>query len=161
MEARYLPIRIYVRYRDAKGHIASAYIHVAATTPYAQSFPYANDWADACIPVSGAEVIGHDIVANTKAMATPAPGPGSQAHRQGVLLFGTTEPEDRYIVEIPSIKEELLETTGEYAGVKIDITQPSVQALVDLLIDGNGTLAPIGMAGHDLTTLITAYQRRL
>jgi hypothetical protein len=111
--------------------------------------------------VSGAEVLGYDIVANARSLYANAPGSDSQAHRQGVLLFGTTEPEDRYLVEIPSIKESLLETTGAYAGVKIDVTTPEVQSLVDMLIAGDGTLTPIGITGNDLTTLITAYQRRL
>lgn len=161
MDWRAQPIHIYVHCRDGKGRIASPSIRLGIMLPYAQAEPFAVAWADAMAGASGAEILGFDIVSQVKGLGMDGAAATSDCTRQGVLLFGTTEAEDRYLLEIPSIKQDLLEATGEYAGVKIDITKPAIQNLISLMLDGAGGVSPIGLTGNDLTSLITAYQRRL
>jgi hypothetical protein len=110
---------------------------------------------------SGAEVIGFDIQFQARYLRPPAPAPTSDAFRQGILLCGTTVAEDRYVFEIASLRTDLLLATGEYAGVKIDQTKPEIQTILNLLLTGDGTVAPVGLTGNDLDHIREAYMRRL
>jgi hypothetical protein len=161
MEWRYLPLKIYVHYQDGKGRVVSPYIRLVTNTTYAPAQTFAAAWADACAGASGAQILGFDIVAEATTLFAGLPAATSDAYRQGVLLFGTTVPGDRCLLEIPSMRADLLLATGEYAGVKIDQTKPEIQALVSMLLNGNGTVTPTGLTGNDLDHLIEAYVRRL
>jgi hypothetical protein len=161
MAWKYRPIRVYFKFRDGKETIASCYVHLleVETLPLAHS--YAAALADAMAGGSGAEVIGFDIQFQARYLRPPAPASTSDAFRQGILLCGTTVAEDRYLFEIASLRTDLLLTTGEYAGEKIDQTKPEIQALVNLLLTGDGTVAPTGLTGNDLDHIREAYMRRL
>jgi hypothetical protein len=161
MAWRYQPIKIYVNLQDGKGSIASAYIRVPIDADFASAQAFAASYANACADASLAEITGVQIVADAKRALPSAPTGTSDVFRQGVILFGTTVAEDRYLFEIPSLRTDLLLTTGEYAGVKIDQTRPEIQTILNLLLNGDGTVTPTGLTGYDLDHIREAYVRRL
>jgi hypothetical protein len=95
--------------------------------------------------------------------------PASNAKRQSVLLF-ETEAGQIYTVAIPGLISTKLLTVGPYAGVQLDQSDSAIGALVELLVNGNGTVRPVApwnttdggasewdWAGVPLRRLITAY----
>jgi hypothetical protein len=57
------------------------------------------------------------------------------------------------MLDIGCIKDSLIPIPPD-----IDTTNPAVQALVDLVITGDGTIQPCDLEKNDITALDTAYQ---
>jgi len=153
------PIRVIVTFRDAKETDSSTYTRVLSSVSFTDAGAFAEAYATALESVSDAQVTGIQIEAQRIQGGFTQPPESSNALRIGALLFGTTDPDERYVLEIPSLRPELLYQTGPYAGVQIDLAQTAIQALATAIIDGDGIVSPMGVTGNDITSIVTGFLR--
>jgi hypothetical protein len=107
-------------------------------------------------PLTDAEIVGATIT--YQYFATNAlPAVAGNYNRHAAIFILSDATGDGFIVEIPAFKPAKLETSGQWAGIQVNQADPDVAALVNLLVNGNGTVSPVTHALNDLTTLDTAY----
>jgi hypothetical protein len=155
----YRPTKVLVRFQDAKGNISGTAVRLLAGVSFDVAGAFAETWADALEPASDAKIIELQIIAETAPAYSGRPGAASDCTRVGTLIFGTADPDERFVLEIPSLKTDLLLTSGPYAGVAIDLTASAIADLAALIIAGDGTVSPTGLTGNDLTNVITGLLR--
>jgi hypothetical protein len=68
---------------------------------------------------------------------------GSNAKRRSILIFETEESGQLYVVSIPGLVYAGLMQVGPYAQIQIDPSDTAIAALVNLLINGDGTVRPV------------------
>lgn len=117
---------------------------------------FMSSWRGLVESLSDAVCLDSDLLVRWKETTEPAAGVSSSVLRQGVLIFSTPTP-DLATIRIPSIDQALLETSGPYAGIAIDQTQPAVIALVNALTSGAAGVEPCDPFVLDLVALSTAY----
>lgn len=156
----YRPIRVVVTFQDAKGSESSTYTRLLSGTSLDLAGAFAEAYADALELASDAQVTGVQIIAETVYSGYTKPPDSSNVFRTGTLLFTTTNPDERLILEIPSLRLDLLQTIGAYAGIQIDISHATIQALRTAIVDGIGPVAPTGITGNDITGLLLGFLRQ-
>jgi hypothetical protein len=155
----YQPVKILVTFLDAKETPSSTYIWLPVGVSFETGGSFGEGYASALEPASGAKITGLQIIGNTAAAFSGRPPSTSDGSRVGTLIFGTADPDERWILEIPSLRQDLLLTSGPYAGIAIDLTLPAITAIADLIIAGDGTVSPTGLTGNDLSSVITGLLR--
>jgi hypothetical protein len=154
MGSIHLPIKVIVGFRDAKETESSTYIHLLPTVSLADALAFGEVYASALELASDAQIIGIQIVAEVVSDSYNHPPSSSDIYRVGTLIFGTTTPDERWILEIPSLRTDLLITSGPYAGIQIDLTLPGAAAVATAIIAGDGTVMPTGLTGNDISNII-------
>jgi len=82
--------------------------------------------------------------------AAGLPDAGSDCTKVAIFVF-TTDIEGEYAeIEVPAIKDEYIVSTGDTAGLEVDITHPSVIAFVDALTSG----VWVSLFGYDIFELV-------
>lgn len=139
--------------RDASGSTASvdAWIRAGSTAAAAQAG--ADVLAARVGALSHAVVFRYSIVYRNVEAPRPEPAFGSQVARAGVFVFAGALPDTYAVISVPSIRPEVLLTTGPGAGVLIDPAHPDVIGFVDQVVTGLWC-NPFGV---DLVALEAAY----
>jgi hypothetical protein len=150
----HLPIKVVVTFRDAKETESSTYIHLLPAVSFADAFTFGEAYASALELASDAQVTGIQIIAESVSDSFNRPPLSSDVYRVGTLIFGTTTPDERWILSIPSLRTETLFSSGPYAGIQIDLTLPSVDTLATAIIDGYSPVTPTGLTGNDISSVI-------
>ena len=139
--------------RDASGSTASvdAWIRAGSAATAAQAG--ADVLAARVGALSHAVVYRYSLVYRSVADPRADPASTSQAARAGVFVFSGSEPNTYAVISVPSIRPEVLLTTGPGAGVLIDPAHPDVSGFVDQVVTGLWC-NPFGV---DLVALEAAY----
>lgn len=75
-----------------------------------------------------------------KVETAPNPLP-AELNRVGVMIFGADNG-DRYVASLPAIRLDQVESTGPYAGVRLDQATPELTAFTAALVDGLASVQP-------------------
>lgn len=153
------PIRITMHYRDHSGRVSDGRANVAYGSARSEIEPFALALAQAAEPLTDCEIIGATITLPLRPEYSPPALPDSNNSRAGVFIFESVIEGDRFVLPIPSIKTAKLITTGVWAGINIDQADTEISTLVDLLLVGDGTLAPQSYAQNDLFRVTAAYRQ--
>jgi hypothetical protein len=121
--------------------------------------PFALALAQAAESLSDCEIIGVTVTLPLRPEYSPPALPDSDTSRSGVFIFESVTEGDRFVLPIPSIKTDKLLNTGSWAGIGIDTDDPDVAALIDLIVNGDGTLAPQSYAQNDILRISAAYRQ--
>lgn len=144
-----------VAWRDGSGNTAESRFTIGSNLPVATIESVAPSLVAALSAVSDAAVTGYEIVYNVVPAGMVVPGPGADNLRAGVFIFQDDGSEDIGLVEVHSIVEDVLETSGPGAGVLIIQSDSRVIAFVDALSAAGATnpfAAPLG-------ALVAAYRQ--
>ena len=139
----YQPTKVLVTFVDAKETESSTYIRLPHEVSFADAGTFAEVYASALEAASDAKVTNIQIIAEVVCSVGASPLPSSNVHRVGVFIFNTITPGERWILEIPSLRLDLLLTTGLYADIQVDVTTPEISALVASMTTGIGGIAPV------------------
>lgn len=126
-----------MRVRDNDLHESTCQFHAPAGASIGAALGLASALVSLLQPLSDGKIITYNVQLRQKEIGGAIPDSASNVNRGGIFLFKTDNaPLDRYTFQVPSIKSALLVQTGEYAGVKIDVTHPDVLAFVSAMVDG-------------------------
>jgi hypothetical protein len=149
-------ISLNVSFTDKTGQTSNTTINVPATATLVQVEAYALALLQAMEPlsdclISGATVsIGYGITGANAAVAA-----GNYAEDKGVFSFRTAAGKKSQLT-IPGIKEAY-RTVGARS---IDTTDVDIAAFTTLIVDGDGTIAPVDTNAEDLDLLLQARIRQ-
>jgi hypothetical protein len=151
------PLRIEFYCRDESGKVSSGSVRLPYGTTFATARSFALELARAAERVTDGQIEGVGISLTMEFEDSAAAQVGSDVERCGVFIYESLVADDRYLLQLPSVRTTMLESLGQWAGIGIDQVAPAIVALVNLLITGDGTVAPISLDGNDLVTLNAAY----
>lgn len=138
------PHEVIWRWRDNDGAESTHQHYISQNVAIEAALQFAASMAAFAQPLSDAALITYNVVVNWVETSTPIIEPVSNVRRAGVFVFETNSyPFERYIFAIPSFRQELLKTDGDFAGIAIDSGQADVSAFIAAMADGIAGMAPI------------------
>lgn len=152
-----MPVRVTVHYQDFNGVKAGHWTQLLYGLTKAQIEPFALSLCQFVERLTDCEVTGVSVGVILKTENARAASPDGDSAQTGVFIVESQTPDDRYIFALPGIKSDKLVSTAPWAGINIDLMDAEVAALVDLLVLGDGTTAPISYALNDLYQVKAAY----
>lgn len=133
---------VYVDKDARKGQVT---LHLPFSTPYDAAFSKAYTIAAAIDTISNAKLLSITIRYDHREENPVAPSVLSDVGYYLCLYYSNDV--DYEPIFIPSPNPDVLETTGSFTGIRLDLSNPSVVALADALTTAlAGTLAPDGLA---------------
>ncbi|NJL33078.1 MAG: hypothetical protein HC893_03530 [Chloroflexaceae bacterium] len=114
------------------------------------------DWWQIVAALSACQLVAVDIEISYFDPAAAPPASSAISNNALLILRGTTE---RVALRVPCCSESIFLTTGTYAGVGIDTTLPSMQALVQAAI--NAQLVPYPGSNDPGATLTVAFRETI
>lgn len=151
------PIILVYMFKDAKGGVSETQCRLNYGIDIPDIKPLGDAIGVVLEKLSNAELLGYKVQIRVTRENGPEPMETSDNTRAGVFVFEATEPEDRYIAAIPSLIESLFVTSGEWAGIGIDLTAPASTTLIDLLVSGDGKVKASTAALNPLFQVTAAY----
>lgn len=150
---------IRLRFVDNDGAQSTCEINLAVGTAYATALAFAAAWRPLVEQLSDAVCIASDLLIRWTETNAPASGSASDVQRNGVFIFGAAL--EMAALHVPSLDLRVLESTGPYAGIRIDQTRPSVQAFAAALANGLNGVQPCDPFAVDLGPLTRAYREQV
>jgi hypothetical protein len=141
---------------------------VRATRDLAGASAYAVGLAPLLPPVSSCALERIRVGLRYLDETDPAPAGGSSVYRRSIFIFETAQG-DRYLLSLPGVvASALLPPPDPYAGVRLDLANVAVAALVAGLLTGLGSTRPcapwgpgeggdLAWQGDDLVNIAEAY----
>lgn len=135
-------IAIGVTFSDREGNRAKATCYCAVAVPQSTAWALANAIADKMLGISNGVVSKIDLTWRYTIDSPATPAADSTMERK-VLLFMVNDAEEINAILIPSPDSAIFETTGAYAGIRVDLASAGaigwsdMLALVDLRTDDN------------------------
>jgi hypothetical protein len=157
----YLPqtCKLEIHFQDEKGDKSQATTRLQRELAIATAAAFAAPLADALSACSAARCYGFTLTYEYVRQAPLTPTASSDNTRAGVFIFESTVAEDRFLLAVPSFRDSLFVGSGLWAGIQIDQTAAEVITLRDLILLGNGPVAPVSRQLNDLLTLNAAYKQ--
>lgn len=140
---------------DGSGSTAETRITIGSSLPVATIESAATTLVAALSAMTDAVFTQQEIVYNFVPPHGLSGALGSDVLRNGVFIFQDSGSTDVGLVEVPAIKDDLLETVGAGAGVLIIQSDSRVLALVAELVDAGAT-NPFAVV---LGALVAAYRQ--
>ena len=151
------PLRIEFYYRDDSASLSSGSVRLPYGVAFSRARSFALALALALERVSDAVIEGVGISLTMEFEDSALADVGSDVERCAVIICESVITDDRFLMQLPSVRVNKLESEGPWIGIGIDQADAAVAALLDMLVAGNGTVAPISLSGNDLGTVNAAY----
>lgn len=142
-------------YVDETGTKGTTTVKYPVGTTYAVVDADAAVLASLIAPLTGCVLMRQRIIFKAVAIPRLEPIPGSSVIQSGVFIFSDGTADNLNLFEVPGILDSILETTGNGAGVLIDLTNSDVIALIDAYIAADLT----NVFGTVCETLEAAYRQ--
>jgi len=147
-------------FRDNDGAESNCDVNLPAATDLDSALSFLASWRVMVATLSSATCFEVELFIRYVDSTPMTPAMGSSVLRHGVFIFGS-EPSDMAIVRVPSIAPALLESSGPFAGIAIDLAAADVIAAVAALASGLAGVEPCDPFAIDLGDLVTAYKEQL
>jgi len=144
-------------FRDDDQTESTCEVNLASGVDLDSALTFLAGWRSIIAALSSAVCVASDLLVRLAETHTAGAGLDSDVTRQGTFIF-TTAAAGLAVVRVPSIESSRLESTGPYAGIRIDQSQAAVGALIDALTNGLAGVEPCGPFVSDLVTIDQAYK---
>jgi hypothetical protein len=149
-----LPI-LELQYLDASGSKGTVLMRAPLGTTYAEMDDGAMALSSIIAPLTNAVLIRQRIIFKSVAVPQDVADVGSSIKRRGVFYFASDDDNSVTLVEVPGILDEMIETTGNGAGVLIDQSNGYISSLIATIIE-TPICDPFGVQmGH----ILAAYRQ--
>lgn len=142
-------IKITYTFRDAKGSETNASVMAPAAITLVNARAYADGLGDAMLACSDGQMMGYSINLASAASGAPVPVAGSRVEDKGLFSARTAAGKDVQFT-VPAIKLSVLDTNQK----SIDLIDPLITTLINLLITGDGVTAAVDSNGIDLSQIL-------
>lgn len=142
-------------YADETGTKGATTVKYPTGTTYAIMDADATALASLIAPLTGCVLIRQRIIFKAVAIPRLEPILGSSVKQSGVFIWNDGTDDNLNLFEVPGILDSILETTGNGAGVLIDLTNSGVVALINEYIASDLT----NIFGVVCDTLAAAYRQ--
>lgn len=124
------------RFRDNDGAESTCEVHLRVALPLDTALSFAAALAPLAAALVDAALITYNVIADWVETAPVAPGT-APVTAAGVFLFRTANiPQERYVLALPTIRDDLVLAEGDFAGVQLDADNADVAAFVAAMTDG-------------------------
>lgn len=121
-------------WQDETGSTAVTLLHAPSSLTVAEIDADATALASILASLTGAVLVKQRIKYRNRPETRPVPASDTPIHEQAVFIFTTTDDDPKAIVQVPSIKESIMLTTGFGAGYIVDLMLTDVIAFIDAAI---------------------------
>ena len=126
------------RFRDNDGAESTCEARLRVSVSLDTALSFAAALRPLVAALSDAALITCDVIASWVETA-PAVLGTAPVDRAGIFLFRTANiPWERYVFALPSLRDDLVLSAGDFAGVQIDADNADVAAFVAAMTDGLG-----------------------
>jgi hypothetical protein len=146
------PLLLRFRYIDNDMTTSPCQINFPSSIDPSTLLSQASLWRALFDALSSAVCIGYDVVVRETTDTPPNPGVASSVKRSGAFVFDTNTA-TLTIMRVPSIRNDLILTSGIYAGIGIDLADSDVSAFTDAMIYGLSGIHPSDPFGIDIVAL--------
>jgi hypothetical protein len=121
-----------ITFRDRDGNSAVLTVYCAFATPITDAWVFALAMVGAVAPLSDALIVAVQIAYRWTIDDPATPAESSNIERK-LLLLHVNDSDEINGMMIPSPRADLWETTGNYAGIRLDMASAGALALIDML----------------------------
>lgn len=150
---------IRLRFRDNDLTESTCEANLSYSVAESTALTFLASWRSIVSALSSAVCIEADLLVRWTETNSSGAGSQSDSFRHGVFIIETAVP-DLAVIRVPSIDLSLLETTGPFAGIRIDQSNTDVIAFIDALCNGIGGIQPCDPFGNDLVQISQAYKEQ-
>ena len=125
-------VKVGITYRDRDSNSATLTCYCAFATSIVDAWSFAIAMAAATGAMSDAVLTGIDI-AYRWTIDTPATPADSSSIERKILMLMVNEDDEINGMMVPSPRADLWETTGSYAGIRLDLAGAGALAWIDML----------------------------
>lgn len=136
-------------FTDRDANKAQSTFWLSYDTPISDALDYAEQWMSNANAISNGVIYKFEMVWKYIVDDAPAAGIYSDT-RRGLLVLVENSDGDLSGLRIPSPKLDLFETSGKYAGIRLDKTHPDVINFATLIAATNFRTADNREFGHTL-----------
>jgi len=123
-----------------------------ASANWSSMIQFADALGDILQKISTANLVDYDIYLTYSGEYTRPPSLQPFA----TYIFESTAG-NRYLLALPETNPAIIESTGDWAGIRIDQSNPDVAEMINMMIAGNGTTAICDSEGYDIIQINEAY----
>lgn len=141
-------------FRDAKGANSTLNVNFeyTGTSTLTELKTFADALGVELESLSDAELVRYNINLAMDASGATAAVDYKRVEDKGVIIAQTAAGKNVRF-SIPAIKETVLGTDQ----ITIDLANADVTAFTNLIVTGNGTIAPVDSNGSDITSIVEGY----
>lgn len=121
-------------YADASGSQGAVQLHSSVSHTVAEIAAEAEALAAIVASVTGCELMTYRIKYKVRASRPLPAAIGGSVKRQGSFYFHSADDGRDWFVSIPGIDSDVLETSGPFAGYRIDATNADIDTFIDALL---------------------------
>lgn len=152
-----LPIKLQYSVKDAKGIVSRTLVHIPDGTSLANATTYAGDLAAVIDALIKGQIVSVDICVGVDLSGLglkSSPDAASDVEEGAVFTYKTALGL-LFRQRLPTYDEATIEPGTR----QVDLANAGVEAYTDLIVTGNGTVAPVAQAGGDLTAISSAKEQ--
>jgi len=142
-------VKVSLTFADRDGNSAVLTLYCAFATPIADAWSFALAMVDYVAPLSDALIVTLQIAYRWTIDDPETPAESSNIERK-ILLLHVNDADEINGMIIPSPRIDLWETTGNYAGIRLDLASAGALAWIDMLTG----VELLTKQGHELGALV-------
>lgn len=147
-----IPLKLQYTIRDAKGLSSRTLVHLPSATSVANATTYAGALAAVIDAVIGGSLESIDLCIGIALPGGIKSTPGADTDIEEGAVFVYKDVDGRIFRQrLPTFLESLIETGTR----QVDNANAGVQAYTDMVVVGNGTVAPVTLADTQITALFS------
>jgi len=148
-----------LRFRDNDLAESTCEINLPTGVGLSSALTFLVSWRAIVVQVSSAVCIDADLIVRYIEPAPASAGAGSDCLRSGTFILNTATA-DLAVVRVPSIDAALLESSGPYAGIRVDQSITAIIDFVAALTSGIGGVEPCDPFVSDLVSIDQAFREQ-
>lgn len=148
-----------LRFRDNDLAESTCEINLSSGVGLSSALTFLASWRAIVISLSSATCTDADLIVRYVEPAPASAGAGSDCLRSGTFILDTATA-DLAVVRVPSIDVTMLESSGPYAGIRVDQTITAIIDFVAALTSGIGGVEPCDPFASDLVIIDQAFKEQ-
>lgn len=140
-------------YEDASGSQAAVMLHFPLTTEVSEVVASSNELAAILASLTDSVLMIRRIKYKNQLIPLGSVSDAGSVAQQGVFYFAVDIPNPDTLLSIPGIKSEMIESTGTFAGYRIDSSNGYIASFIALVVE-SGFTNPFG---DDIRSYVTGY----
>jgi hypothetical protein len=131
-------------------------VNFSAGTDPSTLLSQVSSWQAIISALSSAICIETDVIVRYSDPSQPSAGISSNGKRSGTFIYDN-DAASFVVLRVPSIRNELVLSSGPYAGVGIDVDDADVSAYIDAVINGISGVEVCDPFDSDIVSLSSAF----
>jgi hypothetical protein len=147
---------IRLRYRDNDLTDSTCQVNFTPDVDPSTLLSLVSSWRALISAISSAVCVESDVIVRYSDPSQPAAGMASSVKRSGTFIYDNGAA-SLVVLRIPSIRSDLILSSGPYAGIGIDVDNADVMDYVNAVMGGISGISVCDPFGSDVVALSNAF----